>query len=78
MNIFIRYINSRELYEERLSAQRKAITAQNEEIYELNSRINNLRNAVDKWKSLYDDLVEKTKDYFHAIKLAPQKVFDFF
>ena len=32
----------------------------------------------NKWKSLYDDIVEKTKDYFHAIKLAPQKVFDFF
>ena len=35
-------------------------------------------NAVDKWKSLYDDIVEKTKDYFHAIKLAPQKVTNFF
>ena len=29
-------------------------------------------------KSLYDDIVEKTKDYFHAIKLAPQKVTNFF
>ena len=48
------------------------------QIYELNSRIDNLRNAVDKWKSLYDDIVEKTKDYFHAIKLAPQKVTNFF
>ncbi|HBC84778.1 MAG TPA: hypothetical protein DCZ30_05080, partial [Clostridiales bacterium] len=27
---------------------------------------------------LYDDIVEKTKDYFHAIKLAPQKVTNFF
>jgi len=44
----------------------------------LYSRIDNLRNAVDKWKSLYDDIVEKTKDYFHAIKLAPQKVTNFF
>ena len=43
MNIFIRYINSRELYEERLSAQRKAITAQNEEIYELNKQIELLK-----------------------------------
>ena len=43
MNIFIRYINSRELYEERLSAQRKAITAQNEEIYELNKKIELLK-----------------------------------
>ena len=31
-----------------------------------------------KWKSLYDELAEKTKDYFHAIKLAPQRVADFF
>ena len=33
---------------------------------------------MNKWKSLYDDIVEKTKDYFHAIKLAPQKVSNFF
>ena len=26
----------------------------------------------------YDDIVEKTKDYFHALKLAPQKVTNFF
>lgn len=56
---------------------KKGIVA-DKEIYELNSRIDNLRNAVDKWKSLYDDIVEKTKDYFHAIKLAPQKVTNFF
>ena len=41
-------------------------------------RIYNLRNAVEKWKSLYDELTEKTKDYFHALKLAPQKVTNFF
>ena len=56
---------------------KKGIMA-DKEIYELNSRIDNLRNAVDKWKSLYDDIVEKTKDYFYAIKLAPQKVTNFF
>ncbi len=56
---------------------KKGIVA-DKEIYELNNRIDNLRNAVNKWKSLYDDIVEKTKDYFHAIKLAPQKVTDFF
>ncbi len=56
---------------------KKGIVA-NKEIYELNSRIDNLRSAVDKWKSLYDDIAEKTKDYFHAIKLAPQKVTNFF
>ena len=67
----------REDYEKLTNYAKKGIVA-DKEIYELNSRIANLRNAVEKWKSLYDDLVEKTKDYFHAIKLAPQKVFDFF
>ena len=64
-------------YENLTQYAKKGIVA-DKEIYELNNRIDNLRNAVDKWKSLYDDLVEKTKDYFHAIKLAPQKVFDLF
>ena len=64
-------------YENLTEYAKKGIVA-DKEIYELNSRINNLRNTVDKWKSLYDDLVEKTKDYFHAIKLAPQKVANFF
>lgn len=64
-------------YENLTQYAKKGIVA-DKEIYELNSRIDNLRNAVDKWKSLYDDIVEKTKDYFHAIKLAPQKVFDLF
>ena len=64
-------------YENLTEYAKKGIVA-DKEIYELNSRIDNLRNAVDKWKSLYDDIVEKTKDYFHAIKLAPQKVTNFF
>ena len=64
-------------YENLTEYAKKGIVA-DKEIYELNSKIDNLRNAVDKWKSLYDDIVEKTKDYFHAIKLAPQKVFDLF
>ena len=64
-------------YENLTQYAKKGIVA-DKEIYELNSRIDNLRNAVDKWKSLYDDIVEKTKDYFHAIKLAPQKVTNFF
>ncbi len=64
-------------YENLTEYAKKGIVA-DKEIYELNNRIDNLRNAVDKWKSIYDDIVEKTKDYFHAIKLAPQKVFDFF
>lgn len=64
-------------YENLTQYAKKGIVA-DKEIYELNSRINNLRNTVDKWKSLYDDLLEKTKDYFHAIKLAPQKVTNFF
>lgn len=64
-------------YENLTEYAKKGIVA-DKEIYELNSRINNLRSTVDKWKSLYDDLLEKTKDYFHAIKLAPQKVTNFF
>jgi len=64
-------------YDNLVNYAKKGIVA-DKEIYELNNRIDNLRNAVDKWKSLYDDIVEKTKDYFHAIKLAPQKVTNFF
>ena len=64
-------------YENLTEYAKKGIVA-DKEIYELNSRIDNLRNAVDKWKSLYDDIVEKTRDYFYAIKLAPQKVTNFF
>lgn len=64
-------------YENLTEYAKKGIVA-DKEIYELNNRIDNLRNAVDKWKSLYDDIVEKTKDYFHAIKLEPQKVTNFF
>ena len=64
-------------YENLTEYAKKGIVA-DKEIYELNNRIDNLRNAVDKWKSIYDDIVEKTKDYFHAIKLAPQKVTNFF
>jgi hypothetical protein len=64
-------------YESLTEYAKKGIVA-DKEIYELNNRIDNLRNAVDKWKSLYDDIVGKTKDYFHAIKLAPQKVTNFF
>ena len=64
-------------YENLTEYAKKGIVA-DKEIYELNNRIDNLRNTVEKWKSLYDDKVEKTKDYFHAIKLAPQKVTHFF
>ena len=64
-------------YNNLVNYAKKGIVA-DKEIYELNNRIDNLRNAVNKWKSLYDDIVEKTKDYFHAIKLAPQKVINFF
>ena len=41
-------------------------------------KIENLRNTINRWIEKYDGLVEKTKEYFHAIKLAPQKVADFF
>ncbi len=64
-------------YEDLVGYAKKGIVA-DKEIYELNNRIDNLRNAVDKWKSKYDEIVEQTKDFFHALKLAPQKVFDLF
>lgn len=64
-------------YESLTQYAKKGIVA-DKEIYELNTRIDNLRNAVDKWKSKYDEIVEQTKDFFHAIKLAPQKVTNFF
>ena len=56
---------------------KKGIVA-DKEIYERDVRISNLRNALNKLQDKYDDLVEKTKDFFHAIKLAPQKVTDLF
>ena len=68
---------NKEDYETLTGYAKKGIVA-DKEIYELNNRIDNLRKSVNKWKSLYDEIVEKTKDYFHAIKHAPQKVFDFF
>ena len=64
-------------YEDLVNYAKKGIVA-DKEIDELNSRISNLRAGIEKWKSLYDELAEKTKDYFHAIKLAPQRVADFF
>ncbi len=64
-------------YDNLLNYAKKGIVA-DKEIYELNKRIDNLRNTVNKWKSLYDDIVEKTKDYFHAIKLTPEIVANFF
>ena len=59
----------KEDYENLTEYAKKGIVA-DKEIYELNSRIDNLRNAVDKWKSKYDEIVEQTKDFFHAIKIA--------
>ena len=64
-------------YENLVNYAKKGIVA-DREINDLNTRIYNLRDSVEKWKSLYDELTEKTKDYFHALKLAPQKITDFF
>ena len=64
-------------YEDLVNYAKKGIVA-DKEIYERDTRIENLRNTVNRWIEKYDGLVEKTKDYFHAIKLAPQKVADFF
>ena len=64
-------------YEDLVNYAKKGIVA-DKEIYERDTRIENLRNTLNRWIEKYDSLVEKTKDYFHAIKLAPQKVADFF
>ena len=64
-------------YETLTQYAKKGIVA-DKEIYERDTRIENLRNTVNRWIEKYDGLVEKTKDYFHAIKLAPQIVADFF
>ena len=64
-------------YETLTQYAKKGIVA-DKEIYERDTRIENLRNTVNRWIEKYDGLVEKTKEYFHAIKLAPQKVADFF
>ena len=64
-------------YDNLVNYAKKGIVA-DKEIYERDVRISNLRNALNKLQDKYDDLVEKTKDFFHAIKLAPQKVTDLF
>ena len=63
-------------YEDLVNYAKKGIVA-DKEIYERDTRIENLRNTLNRWIEKYDGLVEKTKDYFHAIKLAPQRVADF-
>lgn len=64
-------------YESLVSYAQKGIVA-DKEIYERDVRISNLRNALDKLQTKYDDIVERTKDFFHAIKLAPQRVTELF
>ena len=64
-------------YESLVNYAKKGIVA-DKEIYERDVGISNLRNALNKLQEKYDDLVEKTKDFFHAIKLAPQKVTNLF
>ena len=64
-------------YDDLVNYAKKGIVA-DKEIYERDTKIENLRNTLNKWIEKYDGLVEKTKDYFHAIKLAPQRVADFF
>ena len=64
-------------YETLTKYAKKGIVA-DKEIYERDTRIENLRNTLSRWIEKYDGLVERTKDYFHAIKLAPQRVADFF
>ena len=64
-------------HEDLVNYAKKGIVA-DKEIYERDTRIENLRNTSNRWIEKYDGLLEKTKDYFHAIKHAPQRVADFF
>ena len=64
-------------YDSLVRYAQKGIVA-DKEIYERDVRISNLRNALDKLQTKYDDIVERTKDFFHAIKLAPQRVTELF
>lgn len=64
-------------YEDLVNYAKKGIVA-DKEIYERDTRIENLRNTLNRWIEKYDSLVEKTKDYLHAIKLAPQRVASLF
>ncbi len=64
-------------YDSLVRYAQKGIVA-DKEIYERDVRISNLRNALDKLQTKYDDIVEITKDFFHAIKLAPQRVTELF
>lgn len=64
-------------YETLTQYAKKGIVS-DKEIYERDTKIENLRNTINRWIEKYDGLVEKTKEYFHAIKLTPQKVADFF
>ena len=64
-------------YENLVNYAKKGIVA-DKEIYERDVRINNLKSTINKLQEKYDDIVKKTKDFFHAIKLAPQKVTDLF
>ena len=68
---------NQEDYDNLTEYAKKGIVA-DKEIYERDTKIENLRNTLNKWIQKYDGLVERTKDYFHAIKLAPQRVADFF
>ena len=64
-------------YENLVNYAKKGIVA-DKEIYERDVRISNLKSTINKLQEKYDDIVKKTKDFFHAIKLAPQKVTDLF
>jgi len=47
-------------------------------ISKLENEIHSLKESLYNWKEKYNILFEKTKDYFHAIKLAPERVANFF
>ena len=64
-------------YDNLVKNARKGIIA-DKVISKLENEISSLKESLYNWKEKYNNLFEKTKDYFHAIKLAPEKVANFF
>ena len=64
-------------YENLVNYAKKGIVA-DKEIYERDVRISNLKSTINKLQEKYDDIVKKTKDFFHAIKKKKKKVTDLF
>lgn len=64
-------------YENLVKNARKGIVA-DKVISKLENEIHSLKESLYNWKEKYNTLFDKTKDYFHAIRLAPERVANFF